>query len=281
MKIKPGNVAYVSGGGSGIGRGLCVALASRGVHVGVCDIRGDDARETVRLIEGLGGKAIALETDVSDQASVNEAADTIESVLGKVSLVFNNAGVAMHGVPVEEISLSEWDWVIGVNVMGVIHGIRAFVPRLKEAGGPAHIVNTASIGGFQVNPDFLTVAYSMTKYAVVALSEGLRNELAETQIGVSVLAPAAVDTGIHLSERSRPERLGGAYVRQENHFMGELIKGSAQPGDIACIVLSSIEDGGFYIFTHPETRPWQERRFSEILGAYDKAEAAAASVAAE
>ncbi|GKX33807.1 MAG: short-chain dehydrogenase [Rhizobiaceae bacterium MnEN-MB40S] len=281
MKIESGHVAYVSGGGSGIGRGFCIELARRGVQVGVCDIRGDDARETVRQIEEIGGKAIALETDVSDQSSVDTAADAIESVFGDVSLVFNNAGVAMHGVPVEEISLSEWDWAIGVNVMGVIHGVRTFVPRLKKSGKPAHIVNTASIGGFQVNPDFLTVAYSMTKYAVVALSEGLRNELAETRIGVSVLAPAAVDTGIHLSERSRPERLGGAYVRPENHFMGELIKGGAQPNDIANIVLSAVESDGFYIFPHPETRPWLERRFSEILGAYDAADAAAKPLAAE
>lgn len=268
MRITGEESAYVSGGGSGIGRGLSLQLSRRGVKVGVCDIRVAEAEETVRQIEAEGGRAIAIRLDVSDQASVDEAADRIESEFGPVSIVCNNAGVAMHGTPLQDIELKEWEWVFGVNVYGVIHGIRTFVPRLLEAGKPAHIVNTASIGGFQVNPDFLTGAYSTTKYAVVALSEALKNELAETSIGVSVLAPAAVDTGIHLSERSRPERLGGPYVRPENHFMGELIKDSAKPEEIATRVLSAIEDGGFYIFTHPETREWLDRRFRNIQEAF-------------
>jgi short-subunit dehydrogenase len=108
---------------------------------------------------------------------------------------------------------------------------------------PAHVVNTASIGGFQVNPNFLTAAYSMTKYAVVALSEGLHNELQGTQVGVSILAPAAVDTRIHLSERSRPDRLGGATVRPQNHFMGDLIKGSMPPQAVGEDVGRDVERG--------------------------------------
>src|SRR5215203_2986911 len=224
MKITAGSAAYVSGAGSGIGRGIARRLAARGVAVGVCDIGLDDARETVRLIESAGGRALAVKTDVSDFGSVEAAAKQIQDSFGPVRIVCNNAGVAMHGVPLHEIAPADWDWVIGVNIYGVIHGIRTFVPRLLEGGGQDHIVNTASIGGFQLNPNFLTGAYSMTKYAVVALSEGLQNELAGTNVGVSVLAPAAVNTAIHLSERSRPERLGGAYVRPQNHFMGDLIK---------------------------------------------------------
>ncbi|MGX1099080.1 SDR family NAD(P)-dependent oxidoreductase [Amorphus sp. MBR-141] len=270
MKITPGQVAYVSGSGSGIGRGIALTLARRGVKVGVADIREEDAAATVRLIEAAGGKALALPTDVSDLASVEAAAVALEEAFGPVSIVCNNAGVAMHGVPLHEIAPAEWEWVIGVNVYGVIHGIRTFVPRLLAAGKPAHVVNTASIGGFQVNADFLTGAYSMTKYAVVALSEGLRNELAETAVGVSVLAPAAVDTAIHLSERSRPERLGGAYVRPENHFMGELIKDGARPEEIGARVVGAIEDGGFYIFTHPETEAWIDARHADIKSGFDR-----------
>lgn len=270
MKIEEGMTAYVSGAGSGIGRGIALGLARRGVRVGAADIREADAAETVRLVEALGGRGIALPTDVSDLASVEAAADALETACGPVSIVCNNAGVAMHGKPVYEYSPDEWEWVIGVNVYGVIHGVRTFVPRLLAGGGPAHVVNTASIGGFQVNADFLTSPYSMTKYAVVALTEALRNELSGTQIGVSVLAPAAVDTGIHLSERSRPERLGGAYVRPENHFMGALIKDGAQPEEIGAHVLAAIEDGAFYIFTQRETEAWIDARHAGIKAGFDR-----------
>jgi NAD(P)-dependent dehydrogenase (short-subunit alcohol dehydrogenase family) len=282
MKIESGMVAYVSGGGSGIGRGIARNLAARGVKVGVCDIRVEDAAETARLMETAGGTAIAVPVDVSDVRSVTAAGDEIEARLGPVSIVCNNAGIAMHGVKLHEISAADWDWVIGVNIYGVIHGISAFVPRLLAHGGPAHIVNTASIGGFQVNPAFLTGAYSMTKYAVVALSEALQQELEGTQVGVSILAPAAVDTGIHLSERSRPERLGGAYVRPQNHFMGELIKDGADPDAVGVRVLQAIENGDFFIFTHPDTQVWLDRRHERIRQAFDKTrELQAARVAAE
>ena len=282
MKIERGMCAYVSGAGSGIGRGISLALASRGVSVGVADIRESDAAETARQITAAGGKAIALPVDVSQASSVETAADHLESAFGPISIVCNNAGVAMHGVPLHEIEMSDWDWVIGVNIYGVIHGIRSFIPRLLDRGTTAHMVNTASIGGFQVNPNFMTGAYSMTKYAVVALSEALRNELADTNVGISVLAPAAVDTGIHLSERSRPERLGGAYVRPQNHFMGDMIKGSTPPETIGERVAQAIEAGDFYIFTHAETEEWLDRRHASIKDAFAKArQAGAGSMAAE
>ncbi|ARQ02648.1 SDR family NAD(P)-dependent oxidoreductase [Pseudorhodoplanes sinuspersici] len=271
MELEKGMVAYVSGAGSGIGRGISMSLARRGLKVGVCDIREADAVETVQVIQAEGGTAMAVCVDVSDRASVEAAADAIETAYGAVAVACNNAGIAMHGVPLHEIAAKDWDWVIGVNIYGVIHGIQSFVPRMLEGGKPAHMVNTASIGGFQVNPDFLTGAYSMTKYAVVALSEALQNELAGTQVGVSVLAPAAVDTKIHLSERSRPERMGGAYVRRQNHFVGELIKGGTQPVEIGERVAGAIQAGDFYIFTHPETKMWLDRRHAAIDAAFAKA----------
>ena len=281
LKIEPGMTAYVTGAGSGIGRGMALALAARGVKVAACDIRLVDAEATAALIEGEGGKALAIGLDVSDGEAVARAADRIENELGPVSIVCNNAGVAMHGVPLHEIAPADWDWVMGVNIGGVVNGIRAFVPRLLASEKPAHIVNTASIGGFQVNPDFLTGAYSMTKFAVVALSEALQQELSETEIGVSVLAPAAVATGIHLSERSRPERLGGAYVRPENHFMGDLIKDGADPTAVGERVAQAIEAGEFYIFTHPETLKWLDARHQRIRAAFAALDANRADMAAQ
>ena len=127
MKIERGMSAYVSGGGSGIGRGISLALAARGVNVGVVDIRESDAAETARQITSAGGKAIPLPVDVSDASSVEAAADHIEGTFGPVSIVCNNAGVAMHGVPLHEIEMSDWDWAIGVNVY-VIHTVARDVP---------------------------------------------------------------------------------------------------------------------------------------------------------
>lgn len=276
MIIEPGMAAFVTGAGSGIGRGIALALARRGVNVGVCDIRDNDTAETVRQIQEAGGKALAVGVDVSERQSVEEAVSSVERAFGEIAIACNNAGVAMHGMPLQDISAAEWDWVIGVNIQGVIHGIQALVPRMLASQRPAHLVNTASIGGFQVNPNFLTAAYSMTKYAVVALSEGLHNELQGTKVGVSILAPAAVDTRIHLSERSRPDRLGGATVRPQNHFMGDLIKGSMSPDAVGDRVVDAIEAQDLYIFTHPETRQWLDRRHAAISTAFDKAERLAA-----
>ena len=272
MIIEAGMVAFVTGGGSGIGRGIALSLARRGVRVGVCDIRESDAAETVRQIQATGGVSIPVAVDVSELQSVEDAVNTVESAFGEIAIACNNAGIALHGVPLHEITAADWDWVIGVNIQGVIHGIQTLVPRMLATERPAHVVNTASIGGFQVNPNFLTAAYSMTKYAVVALSEGLHNELQGTQVGVSILAPAAVDTRIHLSERSRPERLGGATVRPQNHFMGELLKGSMPPDEVGDRVVSAIEDEDLYIFTHSETRQWLDRRHAAIIEAFEKAD---------
>jgi len=272
MNVEPGMTAFVTGGGSGIGRGIALSLAGRGVRVGVCDIQEADAAETALEIQKAGGSALAIRVDVSDFQSVENGVQIVERAFGQIAIACNNAGVAMHGVPLQEITESDWDWVIDVNIRGVINGIKAVVPRMLASEGPAHIVNTASIGGFQVNPNFLTAAYSMSKFAVVALSEGLHNELQGTQVGVSILAPAAVDTGIHLSERSRPERLGGATVRPENHFMGDLIKGSMSPLVVGDRVVDAIESNDLYVFTHPDTRHWLDRRHAAIMAAFQKSE---------
>lgn len=280
LRLIPDTSAWVSGAGSGIGRALALDLATRGIRVAVADIRKEAAEETVAQIVQANGTAVAIAVDVSDLSSFEEAAREAEAALGPPSLVFNNAGVAMHGVPLHQISMADWDWTIGVNIYGVIHGIRTFLPGMLARQQPGHIVNTASIGGFQVNSNFLTAAYSMTKYAVVALSEGLRNELAGSQIGVSVLAPAAVATGIHLSARARPDRLGGAGERPENLFLGDLIKDGATPREIGQAVLSAVEEGRFYIFTHPETEEWLKLRHAEIHAAFDLARAHQAGKAA-
>ena len=273
MKDLKGKTAYVSGAASGIGFGIASALAQAGVNIAMIDIRADALTDARNRLHNLGVHVEAFVSDVSDVARLEETARAIDAAFGPIHIVCNNAGVSMLGEPLEDISLSDWNWVIDVNIKGVINGIHTFVPRLRQQGEGGHIVNTASIAGLQVNPNFRTGAYAMTKYAVVALSEALEQELSGTGIGVSVLCPAAVDTGIHLSARARPQRLGGPFVRSADHFMGDLIKEGLRPEQVGARVVQAIRDDEFYILTHSSPREWVERRFTRIMQAFDRAEA--------
>ncbi len=273
MKDLKGKTAYVSGAASGIGFGIASALAQAGANIALIDIRADALTEARDRLHNLGVHVEAFVSDVSDAARLEETARAIDAAFGPIHIVCNNAGVSMLGEPLENIALSDWNWVIDVNIKGVINGIHTFVPRLRQQGEGGHIVNTASIAGLQVNPNFRTGAYAMTKYAVVALSEALEQELSDTDIGVSVLCPAAVDTGIHLSARARPERLGGPFVRSADHFMGDLIREGLRPEQVGARVVQAIRDNEFYILTHSSPREWVERRFARIMQAFDRAEA--------
>jgi len=268
-----GKTAYVSGAASGIGFGVASALAQAGANVAMVDIRAEALEEARARVHNLGAHVETYVSDVSDAALLEETAAAIEAQFGAIHIVCNNAGVSMLGVRLEEIPRSDWDWVIDVNIKGVINGIRTFVPRMRRHGESGYIVNTASIAGLQVNPNFRTGASAMTKYAVVALSEALEQELAGSGIGVSVLCPAAVDTGIHLSARARPSRFGGPFTRDADHFMGDLIKQGLRPEQVGARVVQAIRDDEFYILTHSSPRAWVERRFARIMAAFDRAEA--------
>ena len=273
MQDIKGKTAYVSGAASGIGFGVASALAQAGANVAMVDIRAEALEEARARVHNLGAHVETYVSDVSDAALLEETAAAIEAQFGPIHIVCNNAGVSMLGVRLEEIPRSDWDWVIDVNIKGVINGIRTFVPRMRRHGESGYIVNTASIAGLQVNPNFRTGASAMTKYAVVALSEALEQELAGSGIGVSVLCPAAVDTGIHLSARARPSRFGGPFTRDADHFMGDLIKQGLRPEQVGARVVQAIRDDEFYILTHSSPRAWVERRFARIMAAFDRAEA--------
>src|SRR3990172_7023594 len=249
MKEFKGRTAIVTGAGSGIGSGIALALARAGMNVAVADIQREAAKAICGQIEADGGKAIPIAVDVSDAASVEAAARQAEAAFGRIHVAVNNAGVAMHRTPLENISLEDWNWVIGVNVYGVIHGIRSLVPRIRRHGEGGHGVNAASIGGLQVHPGWNTGAYSMTKYAVVALSEALEQELSGSGIGVSVLCPAAVRTAIYDSARNRPARLGGPFRREQQHFLKDTIADGLTPLQVGERVLRAIRDDEFFVFT--------------------------------
>jgi NAD(P)-dependent dehydrogenase (short-subunit alcohol dehydrogenase family) len=271
MTTIAGRTAIVTGGASGIGLGIARQLVRAGAQVAIADIRAEAVEEARRCLAGNGPRVIGIVTDVSDRTSVEAAADRAEHDLGPLSIAVNNAGVAMHGMPLEQMSSADWDWVIGVNVYGVIHGIQCFVPRIRRNGVGGHVVNTASVAGFQVRPGWNSGAYATTKYAVVALSEALAIELDGSGIGVSVLCPAAVSTGLHRSGRSRPDRLGGATERPHQDFVGDMIKHGMAPDMVGARVVEAIERDELFVFTHTPPRAWIEERHGRIMQAFNRA----------
>lgn len=268
-----GKTAVVTGAASGIGLGIARALAREGMNLALADIEEAALARARAEIEALGARAIGVVTDVSDRGAVARLAAAAEAEFGRLHVAVNNAGVSMHNQKLAAIAPGDWSWLIGVNLMGVIHGIEAFLPLLEKHGEEAHIVNTASIAGFQVNPDMHSAGYAMTKYGVVALSEGLANELKDTPIGVSVLCPAAVDTLIYRSARNRPERFGGPTERRNELFLKDLLVAGWPPDRIGARVVDAIRANELFVFTHPHTREWIERRHARLMEAFDRAAA--------
>jgi len=198
------------------------------------------------------------------------------AALGQVHIVVNNAGVSLGPIPIAEVDDTQWDWILGVNLRGVVNGIAAFLPHLRAHGEDAHIVNTASIGGLQVNPGLTNGSYCATKYAVVAVSEELALETRSSNIGVSVLCPALVTTTLRHSLERRPERFGGPSPTQRSPGDNArlLATGHAiEPDAVGRRVVAAIRNRDFFIFTHAHTREWLEARHARILEGYDQLDA--------
>lgn len=265
--------AIVTGAASGIGAATALLLARQGMNVVLADIQSGPLERSLHacLREGLNAKSFL--TDVSDADSVKALADFTEQEFGDIHLSFNNAGVAMHGVPMAQMGLPDWQWVIDVNIKSIVHSIHHILPRMRQHGQAAHFINTASIGGLQVNPHWLTGAYSMTKYAVVAMSEGLRNELANTPIQISVLCPGAVDSDFGSAE-SRPSRLGGPTNRPEQAFLAQALStAGVSPEYVARRIWQAIQNKEFFIFTDSAMKSVIEERHQSILKGFELADA--------
>lgn len=256
METFAGKVAVVTGAGSGIGLGLARTFAQAGMDVALLDVRGDTLAAAADAVRAFGVRALPLAVDVTDRAALAAAADAVEAAFGKIHVACNNAGVLVFGKPILGIGFAEWDWIVATNLMGTINGVEIFTPRILAHGEPGHVVNTASIGGFQVRAEMRTGAYATVKYAVVALTEALAGDLAGTNVGVSVLAPAAANTGIYRSVEATPDEL----------------KQGMDPDTIGRRVLAAIRDGDLYVFTHLATKAWLERRHAKIIAAFDATE---------
>lgn len=277
MQELAGKTAFVTGAASGIGLALSRTFAEAGMKVMLADIEANALTAAVENLHDFGPNVYGVACDVTDPASVERAAKASYEAFGNVHVVCNNAGVG-GGSGIDTISLETWRWVIDVNLMGVLHGIRTFLPHIRAHGEGGHIVNTASMAGMNSGLGFS--AYSASKFAVVNMSEGLAKQLAPLGIGVTVLCPGFVRTRIWESGRNRPERYGPTQIPDPASAAGKLLarltelgQTGLDPADVAAHVLAAIRENELYVFTHAgaDWRAELEERFAAILEAMDKA----------
>jgi len=273
MKDFKGKTAFVTGAASGIGLAMARTFLDRGMNVMLADVEQAALDKAVHSLSNHGDRVACVTADVSVGEAVAEAAERAIKTFGKVHVLANNAGVSKGG-KVEEIPLADWDWVIGVNLYGTLHGVRTFVPHMKAHGEPSHIVSTSSMSG--LTPKALAGPYGATKFAIVGLSHVLRDELKETNIGVSVLCPGWTRTNMPDNGRNRPERFGGPYDFRKDPLLAarnkEYVENSAKgldPLDLAALVVRAIEENEFYIMTEPGRRGSVAARYDELMAAFD------------
>src|SRR6202795_5167804 len=212
MKDISGKTAIVTGAASGIGLGIAPALAETGANVVMADIQKDAVEQAAHGLSGTNKRVMPVRIDVTQEQSVLDALAEAERNFGKLHIPCNNGGERFHAARLVDVPQADWEFVIGVNIWGIIHGIRHFVPAILRHGEEGHVVNTASVAGFQNRRGTDQGPYSMTKYAALSLSEALELELAGTNVGVSVLCPGPIATNIARGARNRPEHMGGPLV---------------------------------------------------------------------
>jgi NAD(P)-dependent dehydrogenase (short-subunit alcohol dehydrogenase family) len=268
MKEFEGRIAFITGGASGAGLGQAEIFGAAGCRIVIADIRRDALDAAVASLAGKGIKAHAIQLDLTDRAAYARAADEVEAHFGAPpQLLFNTAGVNSFG-PVEASTYGDFDWLIGVNLGGVINGMVTFVPRMIAAGKPAHIVTTASIGGFHGSAG--AAPYSAAKAAAINLMESYRQSLEKYNIGVSVLCPANIRSNIARATDTRPASAGetGYVVNDETiASLDSIYMHGMDPLDLARHVKRAIEANQLYIIPYPETKAQLQMHFREIVDA--------------
>jgi NAD(P)-dependent dehydrogenase (short-subunit alcohol dehydrogenase family) len=270
-----GRVAVVTGGGSGIGRGVALTLGAEGMAVAVADIQ-LNAGAVAAEIESKGGRALAVGVDVTSVESLAAAAETILAWAGGVNLLCANAGVLARIGPLADHTVGDWEYTLSVNVLGIVKTVDAFLPALRASAPDAHVVTTASLGGLTADVRAPIGAYVASKYACVGYSEMLRTELAREGIGVSVLCPGVVTSNLTgTSTENRP----GAFGAQAAPRLGPVdAAGAGAPPtavrampaeDVGPIVIRAIRANRFHVLTHPRTRRLVEDRFRAMLDDFD------------
>jgi NAD(P)-dependent dehydrogenase (short-subunit alcohol dehydrogenase family) len=268
MKDFKDRVAVITGAASGIGRALAERCVSEGMKVVLSDVELEALAKAEASLKAAGATALAVRTDVSRASEVETLARKTLEVFGAVHLLCNNAGVATLGF-IWESPLADWEWVVGVNLWGVIHGVRVFVPLMLAQDTECHIVNTASMSGLLSMPG--AGAYNVSKHGVVTLSESLHRELAErgAKIRVSVLCPGIVNTRIMESPRNRPThvetRRADPVTDARVETLRQLVQTGMPPAHVAAAVFEALRKDQFYILTHPQGRDAIRTRMEDIL----------------
>jgi NAD(P)-dependent dehydrogenase (short-subunit alcohol dehydrogenase family) len=279
MKDFKGKTAFITGAASGIGLGMARAFGRAGMNVVVADIDRQAALAASEQLTSEQIKAHPVEVDVSQRAGVRAAALEAVAAFGKIHVVCNNAGVAVGG-PIGALTDQDWDWIIDVNLKGVVYGVETFVPLIASHGEGGHIVNTASIAGLISGPT--TEPYSATKYAVVAMSEGWAGQLAPQGIGMSVLCPGYVKTRIIDSTRARQDRYGGVTKpafgadQARTDAVRAAIATGVDPDIVGQRVVEGVAASDMYIFTDPRFGEVIETRFDAIRSGFAAAAASPA-----
>ena len=274
MKTFKGRTAVITGAGSGFGLEVSRIAAREGMNLVMADVQQDALDRAVEEIRGLGAQVMGFRLDVAKAAEVESMGEATRARFGAPHLVFNNAGVGAGGL-IWEHSLKDWEWVIGVNLMGVAHGVRVFTPMMVEAAKTdpsyeGHIVNTASMAGLLNAPNM--GVYNVTKHAVVAMSETLYQDLrlVTDQIGASVLCPYFVPTGINQSHRNKPSALADEKPTR-SQLIGQAMtdkavgSGKLTAADVAQMVFDAVAQNQFYIFSHPRALGNVQRRMEAIV----------------
>ena len=273
MEEVRGKVAFITGGASGMGLAMARSFAEAGMKVVIADIEEPALTEVDSEFSATNREFMTLKVDVTDRAAMEQAAQATIDRFGKVHMIVNNAGVGLFG-KLDDMSHSDWDWVLGVNLQGVVNGLQAFLHRIKEHGEGGHVVNTASMAGHLSVPGL--GVYNASKFAVVSISETLARDLAGSGIGVSVLCPGLVNTNIFDAERNRPDDLQAESdgVELSSMFGGgsrdeQMARaGAMDPAIVGDMVLHAVRTNELYIFTHPELEESVAERTSGISDAF-------------
>lgn len=269
MESVQNKVAVVTGAASGIGLGMVRALTGAGVHVAMLDVEQEALAGAHAQFDTANVDVQRFVCDVSDRGQVKDVAGAVRDHYGRVDIVCNNAGVAAGG-SIEETTEDDWDWVLGVNLHGVVNGIRAYTPIIKDGGEGGHFVNTASILGHWAGARMSI--YCASKYAVVAISESAREDLAPYNIGVSALCPGMINTRILRSERNRPASLpaqSSGFVAERAEVERRFAEDGLDPDVVGEQVLDGIRKNKPFIFTHAGLEVGIRERMARVLGCFD------------
>lgn len=265
MKDVKGKTAFITGGGAGVGLGMAKVFTEAGMKVVIADIREDHLEEAMAHFAGTNHAVHAIKLDITDREAMAAAADEAEKVFGKVHLLCNNAGINLF-VDMDEATYDDYDWVMNVNLGGVINGFVTFIPRIKAHGEGGHILNTASMAAFISGPG--AGIYTGAKFAVRGLTEAMQYSLAPHNIGVSVLCPGLVKSKIYESDKIRPEGQSHEKGPVNQEFMSRLKdvhEFGMDPVEVGQKALEGIKRNDLYIFSHPEFRDEMKEIFDEIL----------------